>query len=197
MAELHELGVRAAAAAIRGREIGSVELVQALLARIEATDARLQAWQALDAEGALAQARRCDEAAARGDGGPLTAVPRGIRAVSHVAGLPPAAGWRALPHTTPDEDAASVARLRAAGAVILGKTVSTPFAMSDPSRTHNPWHLERTPGGSSSGSAAAVGAHQVPAGMGTQTAGSILRPAGYCGAVGVKPTVARGSRRRI
>src|SRR5436190_19416427 len=89
MAELHELGVRAAAAAIRGREIGSVELVQALLARIEATDERLQAWQALDAEGALAQARRCDEAAARGDGGPLNGVPLGIKDVYHVAGVAP------------------------------------------------------------------------------------------------------------
>jgi len=197
MAELHELGVREAAAAIRAREITSVELVRALLARIEATEPRLQAWETLDAEGALAEAARRDEAAGRGEGGALNGVPVGIKDVYHVAGLPTTAGWRGLPFTTPTRDSGPVARLREAGAVILGKTVSTPFAMSDPPRTHNPWNLARTPGGSSSGSAAAVGARQVPAGLGTQTAGSILRPAGYCGTVGFKPTFGRVSRRGI
>src|SRR5579884_4304584 len=197
MAELHELGVRAAAAAIGRREISSVELVRALLARIEATEPRVQAWETVDAEGALAQAERCDAAAADGGGGALNGVPVGIKDVYHVAGLPTTAGWRGLLHTTPTRDAEPVARLRAAGAVILGKTVSTPFAMSDPPRTHNPWKLDRTPGGSSSGSAAAVAARQVPAGMGTQTAGSILRPAGYCGVVGLKATFGRVSRRGI
>src|SRR5579884_2127510 len=186
MAELHELGVRAAAAAIGRREISSVELVRALLARIEATEPRVQAWETVDAE-----------AAADGGGGALNGVPVGIKDVYHVAGLPTTAGWRGLLHTTPTRDAEPVARLRAAGAVILGKTVSTPFAMSDPPRTHNPWKLDRTPGGSSSGSAAAVAARQVPAGMGTQTAGSILRPAGYCGVVGLKATFGRVSRRGI
>jgi aspartyl-tRNA(Asn)/glutamyl-tRNA(Gln) amidotransferase subunit A len=197
MEPLHELGVLQAAAAIRRREISSVELLEALLARIEATEPRVQAWETLDAEGARAQARRCDEAARRGDAGPLNGVPVGIKDIYHVAGLPTTAGWRAVFSATPAEDAASVARLRAAGAVILGKTVTTPFAMVDPPRTRNPWHPDRTPGGSSSGSAAAVAARQVPAALGTQTAGSILRPAGYCGVVGLKPTFGRISRRGI
>jgi aspartyl-tRNA(Asn)/glutamyl-tRNA(Gln) amidotransferase subunit A len=197
MSALAELGVVEAAAAVQMRTASSVELVQALLARIAATEPRVQAWETLDADGALAQARRCDDAALRGHGGPLNGVPLGVKDIYHVAGLPTRAGCPALYDRTPAEDAEPVRRLRLAGAVILGKTVTTAFATVDPPRTRNPWDPERTPGGSSSGSAAAVAARQVPAALGTQTAGSVLRPAAYCGAIGVKPTFGRISRRGI
>ncbi|MBX5491360.1 MAG: amidase [Chloroflexi bacterium] len=197
MSALAELGVVEAAAAVQTRTASSVELVQALLDRIAATDARIQAWETVDADGALAQARRCDDAALRGHGGPLNGVPVGVKDIYHVAGLPTRAGCPALYDRIPRDDAEAVRRLRLAGAVILGKTVTTAFATVDPPRTRNPWNLERTPGGSSSGSAAAVAARQVPAALGTQTAGSVLRPAAYCGAVGVKPTFGRISRRGV
>jgi Asp-tRNA(Asn)/Glu-tRNA(Gln) amidotransferase A subunit family amidase len=197
MADLHELGIVDAAAAIARRETSSVELVQALVARIEATEPRVEAWEALDAEGALAQARRCDDAALRGHAGPLNGVPVALKDIYHVASLPITAGCRALMDRVSTEDAETVSRLRAAGAVILGKTVSTPFATSDPSRTRNPWRADRTPGGSSSGSAAAVASRHVAAALGSQTAGSILRPAGYCGVIGFNPTFGRVSRRGI
>ena len=196
MAELHKLGVSEAAVGMRRRDFSAVELLRALLARIEATEPRVQAWEAVDAERALAAAERCDGGASQG-AGPLSGVPIGVKAIYDVAGLRTTGGWTILPDALAREDAASVARLRRAGAIILGKTVSTPFAMADPTRTRNPWDLERTPGGSSSGSAAAVGTWQIPAGLGTQTAGSILRPAGYCGAIGFKPTFGRISRRGI
>jgi len=197
MSALAELGVVEAAAAVQTRTASSVELVQALLARIAATEPHVQAWETLDADGALAQARRCDDAALRGHGGPLNGVPIGIKDIYHVAGLPTRAGCPALYDRIPSEDAEPVHRLRLAGAVILGKTVTTAFATVDPPRTRNPWSPERTPGGSSSGSAAAVAARQVPAALGTQTAGSVLRPAAYCGVIGVKPTFGRISRRGI
>jgi Asp-tRNA(Asn)/Glu-tRNA(Gln) amidotransferase A subunit family amidase len=102
--------------------------------------------------------------------------------------MPTTAGAAAFAHETPTEDATAVERLRAAGAVIIGKTATTEFAYMDPAPTRNPWNREHTPGGSSSGSAAAVAARMVPLALGTQTVGSVLRPAAYCGVVGVKPT---------
>jgi Asp-tRNA(Asn)/Glu-tRNA(Gln) amidotransferase A subunit family amidase len=105
-----------------------------------------------------------------------------------VAGLPTTGGARAWAHTRPSHDATAVARLRSAGAVIVGKTVTTEFAYRDPGPTRNPWNLEHTPGGSSSGSGAAVAARMVPLALGTQTVGSVLRPAAYCGVVGLKGT---------
>jgi aspartyl-tRNA(Asn)/glutamyl-tRNA(Gln) amidotransferase subunit A len=197
MAEVYELGVAEAAAKIRRREVSAVEVTQALLARIEATEPRVQAWAGVDAERALAAAGECDTAAGREGGRFLNGVPIGLKAIYSVAGLPTTAGWDVAPPPPATSDAYTVALLRRRGAVILGHTVSTPFAMSDPPRTRNPWDPTRTPGGSSSGSAAAVAARQVPAALGTQTAGSVLRPAAYCGAVGLKPAYGRISRQGI
>ncbi|HET7342423.1 MAG TPA: amidase, partial [Methylomirabilota bacterium] len=136
---------------------------------------------------ALATAReRQAEARAGRVRGPLHGVPVGIKDIFDVAGMPTTAGAREFAHTRPTRDATAVARLRAAGAVILGKTHTTQFAFRDPAPTRNPWNHEHTPGGSSSGSAAAVAARMVPCAIGSQTVGSILRPAAFCGVVGLK-----------
>ena len=187
MAERWDVGVVAAAAAIRNGSTTSVELAEAVLARIAATDDALQAWVTVDAASALAEARARD-AVFRGSRatGPLHGVPVGVKDIVDVAGVPTTNGAPPFAHTRPLRDATLVARLRAAGAVIVGKTVATQFAFKDPAATRNPWSTEHTPGGSSSGSAAAVAARQVPAAIGTQTVGSILRPAAFCGVVGLK-----------
>ena len=185
--DLTELGVAAAAAAVATLDASAVDVTEAALARIAATDDALRAWVSIDAPGALAQARARDEDLSAGRPiGPLHGVPIGIKDIVDVAGLPTTAGAALFAHTQPSADARLVARLRAAGAVIVGKTVATPFAYKDPAATTNPWSVERTPGGSSSGSAAAVAARQVPAAIGTQTVGSILRPSAFCGVVGLK-----------
>jgi Asp-tRNA(Asn)/Glu-tRNA(Gln) amidotransferase A subunit family amidase len=187
MTEFTDLGVGAAAEAIGYGEITSSELIDACLARIAATDDALQAWVTVDAEGAAAAARERDiDVQAGRPLGPLHGVPIGIKDIIDVAGMTTTAGAAAFAHTQPQRDATLVARLRAAGAVILGKTVATQFAYKDPAPTLNPWSAEHTPGGSSSGSGAAVAARQVPGAIGTQTVGSILRPAAYCGVVGLK-----------
>jgi aspartyl-tRNA(Asn)/glutamyl-tRNA(Gln) amidotransferase subunit A len=185
--DLTDLGVvDAAEAVVRGR-VSSLALVEASLARIAATDPDLQAWVMVDTAGAFdaAAARDSDLAAGR-PSGPLHGVPIGIKDIIDVAGLPTRAGAAAFAHRLPDRDATLVARLRAAGAVIIGKTQTTEFAFKDPAPTCNPWASDRTPGGSSSGSAAAVAARHVPGAIGTQTVGSVLRPAAYCGVVGLK-----------
>jgi aspartyl-tRNA(Asn)/glutamyl-tRNA(Gln) amidotransferase subunit A len=143
----------------------------------------------VDETGALAAARERDAEAGRGRfRGPLHGVPVGIKDIFHVAGLRTGAGAGGFAHEMPVAHAVAVARLLAAGAIVLGKTATTEFAYMDPAPTRNPWNRDHTPGGSSSGSAAAVAAAMVPLALGTQTVGSVLRPAGYCGVVGVKPT---------
>ncbi len=187
MAPLTDLGVAEAAGAIRRGDTTSIALVEACLARIASTDRELLAWVTVEADVARSAARACDAASAAGrPSGPLHGVPLGIKDIIDVAGMPTTAGAAAFAHTHPTRDATLVARLRSAGAVILGKTVATEFAFKDPAPTLNPWSADRTPGGSSSGSAAAVAARQVPGAIGTQTVGSILRPAAYCGVVGFK-----------
>ncbi|MDE3077661.1 MAG: amidase, partial [Chloroflexota bacterium] len=193
-ARLHELTAAAAAELIRRRELSPVELIQALLSRIELTEPKLQAWETLDAERALEQARRAEQQPAEG---PLHGVPFGAKDIYHTAGLRTTASFEPFANFVPQEDAEPVARLKRSGAIVLGKTVTTQFAMVDPPRTTNPWNSSRTPGGSSSGSGAAVAARNVPFALGTQTAGSVLRPAAYCGVVGFKPTFGRISRRGI
>lgn len=185
--KLADLGLSTAASLIRNKDVTSVELTEALLQRIGLTDARLRAWEYVDGNGARADARQRDSTV---PSGPLHGVPVGIKDLIDVNGMPTTQGWRWPSRTppVPEEDASVVRRLRAAGAIILGKTVTTPFAGPDISKTFNPWNLDRTPGGSSSGSAAAVASGQVPAALGTQTVGSVLRPAAYCGVVGFKPT---------
>jgi len=145
-------------------------------------------------DGARAAARRCTEELARGElRGPLHGVPFGAKDIFYSAGLRTEAGSRVLAGFVPAYDATAVARLKAAGAILLGKLHTTEFATFDPAPTHNPWNLEHTPGGSSSGSAAAVGARMAAAALGSQTAGSTLRPASYCGVAALKPTYGRVS----
>ena len=187
-AALAALGVREAAERLRAGEITATALVEACLETMRILEPTLMAWAHVDAEGARAAARALD-AAPRGDArGALRGVPVGIKDIFHVQGMPTAAGSRPFAHSRPSQDATSVARLRAAGAIILGKTHTTEFAFRDAGPTRNPWNPRHTPGGSSSGSAAAVAARMVPAALGTQTVGSVLRPAAYCGVVGFKPT---------
>jgi aspartyl-tRNA(Asn)/glutamyl-tRNA(Gln) amidotransferase subunit A len=182
-----EFGVLEARDAIARGDLTTVALVEAVLERIAAGDDVLKAWVTVDGEGARAQARARDEDVAAGrEIGPLHGVPIGVKDIIDVAGLPTTSGAASFAHRFPTRDAALVARLRAAGAVIVGKTVATQFAYKDPAATTNPWSAEHTPGGSSSGSAAAVAARQVPAAIGTQTVGSILRPSAFCGVVGLK-----------
>jgi aspartyl-tRNA(Asn)/glutamyl-tRNA(Gln) amidotransferase subunit A len=184
---LTELGVCDAADRIRRGECASVALVEACLARVRARDPEVLAWAHVDADGALAAARERDAEVKAGRlRGALHGVPVGIKDIFDVAGMPTTAGAREFAHTRPTRDSGAVARLRAAGAVILGKTHTTQFAYRDPGPTRNPWNLAHTPGGSSSGSAAAVAARMVPGTIGSQTVGSILRPAAYCGVVGLK-----------
>lgn len=199
MTELHDLTATEAAAQIQAGQLSPVELVRALLARIERLEPELRAWVTLDAEGALEAARAAEQTARRGGSelGPLHGVPIALKDIYYVKGLPTTAGFGPLADFVPDRDAAAVQKLRAAGAIVLGKTVTTQFAYADPPPTRNPWRADRTPGGSSSGSAAAVAARMVPLAIGSQTAGSILRPAAYCGAIGLKPSYGRVSKRDV
>ena len=183
------LGVREAAAQIREGKISPVDLVDACLERIRALDARIRAWAHVDEAGARAAARERLAEAARGHiRGPLHGVPVGVKDIIHVAGMPTTGGAKPWAHSRPAKDAPAVARLREAGAVVLGKTHTTEFAYRDPAPTRNPWNLEHTPGGSSAGSGAAVAARMVAVALGTQTVGSVLRPAAYCGVIGCKAT---------
>jgi len=174
---------------IREGTLSPVEILESCLARIRAVESTLRAWVHLDEAGARTVAReRAQEAEAGRFRGPLHGIPVGIKDIFHIAGMPTTAGAGPFAHEAPTEDSTAAQRLRVAGAVILGKTATTEFAHRDPAETRNPWNREHTPGGSSSGSAAAVAAGMVPLALGTQTAGSVLRPAAYCGIVGVKPT---------
>ncbi len=164
--ELAALGVAEARERIGRGTLSPVALVEACLERIAALDATVQAWVHVDAKGALAAARLAEHAAVRG---PLHGIPVAVKDIFDVAGLPTTAGAPPFAHRRPDEDAASVALLRAAGAIVLGKTHTTQFAYRDPAPTRNPWNLAHTPGGSSSGSAAAVAARMVPLALGSQT----------------------------
>jgi len=195
MAALHTLGVGELADLVRRREVSPVEVVEACLKQIEALEPQLHAWATLDQPGALEAARRCEQALRQGDAvGLLCGVPVGFKDIYYTAGLRTAAGSRVYADFVPAYDATTVVRLKEAGAVSLGKTVTTEFATADPSPTRNPWNTAHTPGGSSSGSAVAVAARMLPAALGSQTGGSTLRPAAYNGIVGLKPTYGRISR---
>jgi aspartyl-tRNA(Asn)/glutamyl-tRNA(Gln) amidotransferase subunit A len=189
---LYTLDALDAARAIREKVLSPVDLVDALLERIERIDGRIQAWVLVDRDGARRAARQAADEAARGVfRGPLHGVPFGAKDIFYSAGLPTEAGSKVMAGFVPDYDATSVARLKAAGAILLGKLHTTEFATTDPAPTRNPWNLACTPGGSSSGSAAAVAARMIPLSLGTQTIGSNVRPASYCGLVGLKPTFGR------
>jgi len=186
---LCQLTASDAAAGIRAGEITSVELVSACLDRISETEEGIGAWETLDRDSALGQAEAMDDIRRRGlPVGPLHGVPVGIKDIFDTADLPTQNGSPAFAGRRPDADAAAVSRLKEAGAVIMGKTVTTEFAFMHPAATRNPHDPGRTPGGSSSGSAAAVAAGHVPLAIGSQTGGSVIRPASFCGVYGLKPT---------
>ena len=189
LTNLHWLSASDAARLIRDGVIGSEQLVEACLARVRETDGQVQAWAFLDPDHALAQARAADDWRREGQPtGPLHGVPVGIKDIIDTADMPTENGSVLHAGRTPSRDATVVARLRAAGAVIMGKTVTTEFATRAPGKTRNPHNPEHTPGGSSSGSAAAVAAGMVPLALGSQTTGSTIRPASFCGVYGFKPT---------
>jgi Asp-tRNA(Asn)/Glu-tRNA(Gln) amidotransferase A subunit family amidase len=176
-------------ARLAGGEIRAVDVVESCLRRIEEVDADVQAWAYLDEDYALSQAKVVDEWREAGKPlGPLHGVPVAVKDNIDTRDMPTEYGTPICAGRQPTEDATVVARLREAGAIVLGKTVATEFAFFTPNETRNPHDRTRTPGGSSSGSAAAVAAHMVPLAVGTQTAGSVIRPASFCGIVGYKPT---------
>jgi Asp-tRNA(Asn)/Glu-tRNA(Gln) amidotransferase A subunit family amidase len=186
------LSANSAAAKIKAGELSSETLVQACLDRVSEREPQVRAWSWLDADAALAQARACDRAA--GPQGPLHGVPIGVKDVIDTADMPTAYGSAIYKGYRPRADAACVSLARAAGAVILGKTETAEFASIHPAATRNPHALAHTPGGSSSGSAAAVADFMVPLALGTQTGGSTIRPAAFCGVVGYKPSFNRVNR---
>ncbi len=193
--ELADLPAHEAAALIRAGTITSEMLMRACLARIEARDSELHAFVHIDAERALAHARKADEWRAMGIGtGPLHGVPVAIKDVIDTEELPTENGSPIFAGRQAGHDASCVRQLRQAGAIVIGKTVTTELASLTPGPTRNPCDPDHTPGGSSSGSAVAVATGMAPLALGTQTAGSVLRPASYCGVYGFKPTFGLISR---
>ena len=189
----HTLGLAEAAAAIAARRLSARDLVEACLARIGARDPQVKAFVRLAAD-LSAQCARVDNEPPRG---PLHGVPVAIKDLIDTADMDTEYGSPVRRNHRPATDAACVAKLRAAGAIIIGKTATTEFAHVTPTPTGNPHDLGRTPGGSSSGSAAAVADHMVPAALGTQTGGSVIRPASYCGICGFKSSVGRTDVRGV
>jgi aspartyl-tRNA(Asn)/glutamyl-tRNA(Gln) amidotransferase subunit A len=196
--ELHELDLTAVAARIARGELASATVTETMLGRIDKLDAELKAFVHLNAA-ALAEAHRCDEEAAAGRlRGPLHGVPVAVKDNYLSADMPTTAGTRAPGYQWPLRDAAAVARLRAAGAIMIGKTRTHEFAWgTETPPTSNPWDPARIPGGSSGGSAAALAARLAYAALGSDTGGSIRIPASLCGVVGLKPTFGRISRAGI
>lgn len=185
MADLNRLSAAEISRRVRAGEIKAVDVVRDCIARIEEREPTVQAWAHFDAEAALAQARAVD----RGErNGLLAGVPVGVKDVIDTADMPTRYNSAIYRDHRPRADAACVALVRRAGGIILGKTVTTEFASREPGPTRNPHNPEHTPGGSSSGSGAAVADCMVPLGFGTQTGGSTIRPAAYCGVVGYKPS---------
>jgi len=191
-APLNTLAASTAAAAIARGETTSEALLESCLERIESRDALVCAWVHVDAELALGNARRADALLASGKPvGPLHGVPVAIKDIFDTADMPTECGSALYRGRQPQRDARAVSMLREAGAIVLGKTVTAELALSAPGATANPLDLRRTPGGSSSGSAAAVADFMAPLALGSQTTGSVVRPASYCGIVGFKPSFDR------
>ena len=198
MPQTHELSAAEIARQVRQKTITPVEVAQSLLERMDALEPQLEAWVRVDRETVLADAQqRQDELESGAATGLLHGVPIGIKDIYHIAGVPTTAGSKVYADYVPDETAVTIELLQKAGAIMLGKTVTTEFACLDPSHTKNPWNSAHTPGGSSSGSAVSVAARMCPVAMGSQTVGSVLRPASYNGIVGFKPTYGRVSRRGV
>ncbi len=190
MTKLNELTATEAASKLAAGDITAEQLVQACLDRIAEREEDVQAWVYLDPEHALAQARAADAARRGGKGvGPLHGLPVGIKDIIDTADMPTENGSPMFAGRRTNHDAACVAALRAAGAIIMGKTVTTELANLSPNKTRNPHNLAHTPGGSSSGSGAGVGDFHIPLALGTQTGGSVIRPASFNGIYGLKPTL--------
>jgi Asp-tRNA(Asn)/Glu-tRNA(Gln) amidotransferase A subunit family amidase len=189
MTALNQLTTVEAAARLGRGEITAVDLMSACLARIAAREPEVKAFAWIDPDKALAEARRADEERRSGrTTGALHGVPVAIKDIIDTADMPTECGTPAFKDRRPEQDASIIAALRAAGAIIIGKTVTTELATLTPNKTHNPRNLGHTPGGSSSGSAAAVADDMIPAALATQTGGSVIRPASFCGIYGFKPT---------
>ncbi len=200
MSDLHRNTLTELAAGLRARRYSSLELVRAYLERIDASQGTLNAFISVTRESALREAQAADAALAAGSGGPLTGVPIAHKDLFCTQGVRTSCGSRMLDNFVSPYDATVVAKLKASGAVMLGKTNMDEFAMGSSNETsyygpvRNPWNVSLVPGGSSGGSAAAVAARLVPAATATDTGGSIRQPAALCGITGVKPTYGRVSR---
>jgi aspartyl-tRNA(Asn)/glutamyl-tRNA(Gln) amidotransferase subunit A len=192
------LSLLEAAAAIRARSLSSELYAAALFGRMDAVESQIHAWKTVDRELVLREARRCDAEAAKGTfRGPLHGVPIGVKDIFYTEGLRTTMGSELYGDFVPGFDARAVRRLKEAGAIVLGKTVTTVFAYFDPGPTRNPWNLDHTPGGSSSGSAAAVASRMCAAAIGSQTLGSVGRPAAFNGVASLVPTQERISRKGV
>ena len=197
---LHQLSISAAHKLLQKKEITSVELTRAVLDRIEAVEDKVQAYLTVTADRALEQAAEADRRIAIGDIGPLTGIPLGIKDLICIEGVRTTCASKILDNYHPPYDAFVIRRLKQAGAVFVGKLNMDEFAMGSSTEnsgfklTHNPWDLERIPGGSSGGSAAAVVSGMCLGALGSDTGGSIRQPASHCGVVGMKPTYGRVSR---
>jgi aspartyl-tRNA(Asn)/glutamyl-tRNA(Gln) amidotransferase subunit A len=200
MKRLHELTIEQASGLLKNKDVSSVELTRAVLDRIDAVDGKIGAYLTVDADGALAQAKDADLRLAAGDGDPLTGIPLGIKDLMCTKGLRTTCASKILENFIPPYDATVITRLKKAGAVLVGKLNMDEFAMGSTNEhsgfqvTRNPWNLDRIPGGSSGGSAAAVAADMCLGALGSDTGGSIRQPASHCGVVGIKPTYGRVSR---
>jgi aspartyl-tRNA(Asn)/glutamyl-tRNA(Gln) amidotransferase subunit A len=194
MSNLEELSLVESASLIKTGEVSSEEYARALLTHMDRIEPRVQAFVTVDRDAVIAEAKRCDaEASTNRFRGPLHGVPIGVKDVYYTKGLRTTVGAAPFQNFVPDCDADLVIQLKKAGAIILGKTVTTVFVFLDPGPTRNPWNLEHTPGGSSSGSAAAVAARMCAGAIGSQTVGSVGRPAAYNGVVSLMPTQSRVS----
>ena len=200
MSELNDLAIEEASRKLRARELSSVELTDACLARIAATDGKVGSFLAVTAETARGEAREADRRIAAGNAGPLTGVPIALKDLFITRGTRTTCASKILESFVPQFDGTLAEKLRAAGAVLLGKLNMDEFAMGSSTEnsalgvTRNPWNLSKVPGGSSGGSATAIAARQALGSFGTDTGGSIRLPASYCGVVGLKPTYGRVSR---
>ena len=194
MPEPFELDVAEAAEQVRNGSLSPVALAQSLLERIDSLE-RLNAWITIDREDVLLHARQCEEDVAQGRTlGPMHGVPVGLKDIYYTAGMKTTANSKVYADFVPDFDATSVRKMKEAGAIVLGKAMTTEFATSDPSIAVNPYHPDHTAGGSSSGSCVAVASRMCSVALGSQTAGSTVRPAAYNGIVGLKATYGRISR---
>ena len=195
MAQPHELSVARSAEEIRQGHVSPVELAESLLGRIDSLEPDLKAWVTIDREDVLSVAKDREEDLKSGRPvGLIHGVPVGLKDIFYTAGMKTTACSRIYADFVPEYDATCVAKIKAAGGIVLGKAVTTEFATSDPSPTRNPWNPAHTPGGSSSGSAVAVATQMCAAALGSQTGGSTCRPAAYNGIVGLKATYGRISR---